>query len=287
MFVAVRDVMLHHVPVEPFASLARLETSSVDIVVERDMTTPRFLGRDGGPFDLSDRPGRAELSNRLSEHGMTVCCLSLGTDFSREDLDGEAEWMATACEVARELEAPVIRIDPAVHARRLEEDELIDRAAEAIAATLEASEETDLAAENHGKTANRPDFLRALIDRVGSERFGLTLDVGNFYWSGQPLSAVYRIAERFAPYAKHTHVKNIAYPEEKREQRRETGWEYGTYVSPIPEGDVDQRRIVGLLREASYDRALTVEDESLGQVDPEAVINVLMSDVEYLQSILR
>ena len=48
----------------------------------------------------------------------------------------------------------------------------------------------DLAIENHGAQGNDPAFLDGVFQKVRSPRLGMTLDVGNFYWSGKPLSEV-------------------------------------------------------------------------------------------------
>jgi sugar phosphate isomerase/epimerase len=286
MFVAVRDLMLPHVPVEPIASLRKLDVGSVDIVVARDMTTPKFPAFEGQPFDLSDENGPAVLANRLREAGLSACCLSLTTDFSREDTSAETEWMARTCAAAGELDVPVVRIDPWQRERSMPADEFLEAAAGAIRDALAGSEAVDLAAENHGEVANAPDFLDRLIERVDSDRFGLALDPGNFYWWGCPLEEVYELTERFAPAARHVHVKNIAYPEERRQRRRPAGWQYAEHSCPVPEGDIDYKRVLAILQDAGYQRALAVEDESLGKVSDENVLNVLKSDVEYLQSII-
>ena len=73
------------------------------------------------------------------------------------------------------------------------------------------------------------------------------MDTGNFYWYGNPIDKVYEILKSVAKYTKHTHVKNIQYPEETRNQQREIGWEYGKYVSPIYEGDIDHDRVIRML----------------------------------------
>ena len=99
----------------------------------------------------------------------------------------------------------------------------------------------------YGTVTNEPSFLERLFDGVGSEHLGLTLDTGNFYWFGHPLDDVYRLYEKFAPRAFHTHIKSIAYPEERRNVRRPMGWEYGKYASPIHQGDIDFRRVIGIL----------------------------------------
>ena len=39
------------------------------------------------------------------------------------------------------------------------------------------------------------------------------------------------------------------------------------YVCPIPEGDLDMAKIVGLLKKGGYRNDLCIEDESLGKFD--------------------
>ncbi|MCC6486124.1 MAG: hypothetical protein IT364_01375, partial [Candidatus Hydrogenedentes bacterium] len=56
---------------------------------------------------------------------------------------------------------------------------------------------------------------------------------------------------------------NIHYPEEKREEIREAGWEYGTYVCPLYEGDIDHGRVIRILAEAGYKGDVYIENESL------------------------
>ena len=121
--------------------------------------------------------------------------------------------------------------------------------------------------ENHGFQGNDPEFLTGLLLDVDSPRLGLTLDSATSTGEGWPLSRVYEIFEQFAPVVKHTHIKNIAYPPEIRETQREIGYEYGKYVSPIHQGDIDHTRYFAALR-SGYDRDLCLEDESLGKYTP-------------------
>ncbi|MBU2495925.1 MAG: sugar phosphate isomerase/epimerase, partial [Candidatus Omnitrophica bacterium] len=79
----------------------------------------------------------------------------------------------------------------------------------------------------------------------------------------------------------------IRYPEETRNQQREIGWEYGKYVSPIYEGDLDHGRVIRILKETGYDGPLTIEDESLGKFEPANQKEVLKKDVSYLKKLLE
>ncbi len=139
--------------------------------------------------------------------------------------------------------------------------------------------------ENHGKITNDPAFLEKLFDGVGSDKLGLTLDVANFYWWGHPLSEVYALYERFAPRAVHTHCKSIRYPEDKRNVKREMGWEYGKYNCPIYEGDIDFKRVIEILRRAGYRGDLCVEDESLGKLEKAGRAEALKKQIRYLKDL--
>jgi sugar phosphate isomerase/epimerase len=85
----------------------------------------------------------------------------------------------------------------------------------------------------------------------------------NFYWFGHPLNEVYGIYEKFAPRAFHTHCKNLRYPEDKRNVRREMGWGYKDYAAPVYDGDIDFRRVAAILRKADYRGDLCLEEEYL------------------------
>lgn len=183
------------------------------------------------------------------------------------------------------LGVPVVRIDPWTAADDMPAQAIIDtfigRAKELLRKTADTG--VDLAMENHGKIFNDPRILDRVLEAIPDPRFGLTLDTGNLYWWGQPVEEVYRLIERFAPRAKHTHVKNIKYPQELAGTRREIGFEYKQYCCPLGDGNLDLRRMVSLLDQAGYRRDLCVEDESLFKVSPEAKLGVLKQDVVALR----
>jgi sugar phosphate isomerase/epimerase len=287
MFVTVPDWILRYVPVEPLASLRSLGLDRLDVGLNRQLCTPSLHGRDGQPLDLSTPQGTSALRNLLAEHKVRACAFSLATDFGREDQEAEARWLAGACRLADGLGVPAIRMDPAAWSAKIGEAELLRRIAGAVARALDASEKVALGAENHGPVANRQDFLDRMLEQTPSERFGLTLDVGNFYWFGNPLDHVYELVECYAPRVRFTHIKNIAYPAETRQVQRGIGWRYGELSCPLPDGDIDLKRVVAMLAEAGYKGALTVEDESLARLSKEDAERELRRDVEYLKTVLR
>ncbi len=190
---------------------------------------------------------------------------------------------------ASALGIPAVRIDAIMHGEREQPLERnVQVFADAMGRILDATADAkvDMGIENHGSQGNRPEFLDAVLGKVNSPRVGVTIDTGNFYWWGHPLSRMYEIIRHFAPYCKHTHAKNIEFPPEEREIQRDIGWEYGTYVSPLPDGDIDHRRVVQILKSAGYDRDLCLEDESLGKWTPEERKAVLRRDADFFREIL-
>jgi len=185
---------------------------------------------------------------------------------------------------------PCVRIDSAMsRERELDFGTRVALFAQGLGAALErtAGSPVTLGIENHGYQGNNLAFQLNVYKTVGSDRLGSTMDTGNFYWRGYPLSEVYGILNILAPYTKHTHVKNIKYPEDQREVMREGGWEYEKYVSPVYEGDIDHGQVVRILADAGYDGDICLEDESLHHFQPGAErIRVLEQDVAHLKDFI-
>jgi sugar phosphate isomerase/epimerase len=260
----------------------------VELHVQRDLTVTA-LADAGQRHDLRAAGGVKALEREASRLGVRICAFLLGNDFGKPDADEQVTWMTQTVRIAHQLGVPAVRVDAIVSGwEGMGQERVTHLFAEHIKRVLDATGDAavDLGIENHGALGNRPEFLRAVLDAVGSPRLGLTLDTGNFYWFGHPLSRVYAIMQEFAPVVKHTHVKNIAYPPDLREQQRPIGYEYGRYVCPIPDGDIDHQRVVALLQAAGYDRTLCIEDESLGKFAPEERPTVLQRGAEHLKALL-
>ncbi|MFA4044017.1 MAG: hypothetical protein HZRFUVUK_000799 [Candidatus Fervidibacterota bacterium] len=289
MFVSVRDAIVTHAGYERLIDgLNELGLTAVELNLDREMrvmslTEPRKL------IDISTDEGLETLMKELSENGVSVSALLLSNNFGAEDIEAEIKWVVEAIKRAKALGCIAVRIDSAMSGeRQLSFEERVKRFVSCLKRIIEETEDTDmpLGIENHGYQGNDPNFLQAVIDGVGSKRLGLTLDTGNFYWYGHPLSTVYEIERRFAPLTKHTHLKNIRYPQEVRETQREVGWRYGDFVCPLPDGDIDHAIIVKFLSDAGYAGDLCIEDESLGKFEPAQRKEVLKRDADYVKSLL-
>jgi sugar phosphate isomerase/epimerase len=199
--------------------------------------------------------------------------------------DIELEWGIKVARAAKALGVKAIRIDVLPH--KLSGSEFLQFSIGILRKLLAATESTGVTfgIENHGGTTNDPAFLKALFDGVGSRRLGLTLDTGNFYWYGHPLSKLYELYEAFAPRVFHTHCKSIRFPEAEREKKRPMGWGYEKYCCPVDEGDIDFRRVVAILRKSGYANDLCIEDESLGKYPAAERAAILARQVRYLKGL--
>jgi len=286
MYVAIRDYFLTTIG-EPdsFVGMDSLGIDSVELAVEQG-TRIDWPSRKGGAFVLSSADDRARLGSLFAEEGASICAFLMGNDFSSDDLEREIEALVTTCEAAEEMGIPAVRVDMILRKDGMSEDEFVRRCAKGVRSGLAATSSVRIAVENHGDTTNRPEFMDKVIDATGDDRFGLTLDSGNFYWYGHPLRKVYEIIEKYAGRVYHTHIKNISFPKKLRNVQREIGYKYGEYVCPIYEGDVDHTRVVSILKAAGYDGPLTIEDESVGKFSVEQWREILAKDADYVRSLI-
>ncbi len=290
MFLSIRDFTVKWVGYDTvFEGLKDLGIPSFELFVSRELKVESYL--DMGyvtklGFDVSSKEAREDLKRRLREVGLSVCAILVENDFSSEDLDREVDYVLSAVKVASELEIGVVRINAVMHPIvSYDLEKHVRRVADAVGKCMGSCRDlgVSLAVENHGVIANRREFLRSLFRMVDDEHLGLTLDTGNFYWFGYPLSEVYDIVKEFASKVKHTHVKNATVKPDKRETFRKPG---DVEMTPLYQGDVNLEEVVKTLRRAGYDYDLTIEDESLGMFKGKERLDVLKKDVEFLKRLI-
>ena len=228
---------------------------------------------------------RKELLDDLAANGLHICAFMMGNRFE-ERPDEEKEWVSRTVAAAEAMGVKTIRID--VAPQRLQADEFEPFAIEMCKqiCALVKDRPVRFGIENHGNMTNRPEFLEALFNGVGSESLGLTMDTANFYWFGHPLDRLYSIYEKFVPRVFHTHCKNIRYPDDKKNVERPIGWEYEKYNCPLYEGDIDFQRVVSILQKANYGGDLCIEDESLGKALKGDREGILKNEASYLKKMI-
>lgn len=290
MYLSVRDCHLpaHFGTIK--AGLDAMKLDSVELNYLRDRSVLSLDGASGAKESLADKAAVEAFRYKCNGLKIRVSSFLLSNNFGADDLDAELEWVISAIKAAGQLGVKAVRIDAIMSTERdWPLEQRTQRFADCMKKVLDATSNlaVDMGIENHGRQGNDPEFLDLVLDKVGSPRVGITVDTGNFYWSGKPLEKVHQIIEHFAPRVKHTHIKNINYPEDKRNVEREVGWEYGKYASPLREGDIDIPRVVRALKKAGYANDLCIENEALGRFEESKRAAVLVDDADYLREILR
>lgn len=286
--ISIRDHMVAQAcnGADVFDALKMIGVKTIELQIDLDFTTPHVRKKEGGAYALNDAASLATFQNDLKGQGVDVCAVLLMTDFSSEKADEHVDWTVAAAKIAKQLGAPVIRVDPLTRNKELPiervRENFIARINEALARSADSG--IDFGMENHGPAGNDPAFIDAVLGAVGNSRLGLTLDTGNFYWWGVPLEELYALLERYAAKARHTHVKNINYPASLASERRPIGLDYGKYCCPLDEGNIDLRKALRLLRDSGYQRTFCIENESLHKFAPERKLDVLRRDVAAIRA---
>jgi len=288
MYAAIRDFTVLWVGYKDlFTGLKDLGLRGFELYVDRNLKGGQYT--DMGEtfslgFDLSTDQKRRAFTKELKSNDLTIGAILVENDFGKDDIKAEIKWVVDACRVASSLGVEAVRINSVMRPKPgVTEEEYIKRTAQCVKEILQSTEDVSLAMENHGIVGNKREFIQAVLDTVDSERMGLTLDTGNFYWYGYPLGEVYKIIEGFAPHVKHTHLKNLTFPEDRKKAMRKPGEGWPTSAATLYEGDIDHRRIVNALKRAGYDRDLTIEDESLGRFPPDQRLGILRKDIEFVK----
>ena len=290
MYVSVRDVHPLGVFGNIHVGLDAMGIDAVELNYERDRTVSSLDSLTGARESLADPTSIEHYAYMARGYRIRPCALLLANNFGADDLQAELDYVTSGVKAAAQLGIRAIRIDAYLSTQ--DSWPLEKRAthfADCMKRILDATHDLDVSMgiENHGHKGNEQEFLDAVLNAVNSRRVGLTLDTGNFYWYGYPLSRVHEIIKHFAKRVKHTHVKAIHYPADKRDIQREVGWEYGKYCSSLREGDVDLRLVIKTLKDAGYTGDLCIENEALGRYDKQQQKAMLIDDAAYINEILK
>jgi sugar phosphate isomerase/epimerase len=281
---ATRDAMLTHLgQPDSWSALKAVGAEGIEVVINDDLSLP-VLFHPAGKYTAATPAGIQRLGADLRAAGRRITAFCTFNRFD-ERPEAEIKWLGQVARIAQPLGVSTIRIDVVPH--KLPGHEFLKLAIVTLKKVLADTEASGvrLAIENHGSTTNDPEFLNPLFDGVGSDRLGLTLDTGNFYWFGHPLSKLYQLFETFAPRVFHTHCKGIHYPVADRERQRPMGWKYDQYQCPIYEADVDFARVAAILDKAGYAGDLCVENEALGKLAAQEAAATLSKEITLLKGL--
>jgi len=293
MFVSVRDFTVVWVGYKSLEEgLKELGINKYEMHVNRKLSRDTYtdMGQEVKlGFDLKTAEERKNFVSFSESTGIKPCAILLENDFSNDNLEEEISYITEATQLADDIGVKVIRINPYM---RLKKGKPIDfyskQFVEILKSIIDETSGSNViyAVENHGYIGNNEQFLDYVFKEVNSSRFGLTLDTGNFYWYGYPLSKVHQLIEKYARFVRHTHLKSLKYPETKKETQRKPGEGFPEVGVPLYEGDIDFKKVIRLLKEVNYDGDLTIEDESLGNYDQKERKEILKKDVEFIKSLI-
>jgi sugar phosphate isomerase/epimerase len=255
----------------------------IEVTVDDKFALPLLAHPE--PYSIADSQGVKRLEADLKSNNRKISAFCVASRFDTRP-DFEADFGAKLASIAQQMGIAAIRID--VVSYKIPPAEFLDTAVSGVKKLMAATEgikDVRFGVENHGPCGNDPTYMMPLLERVGSKRFGVTLDTGNFYWYGHPLSKCYELYEMVAPHAVHTHCKSIAYPADQREVKRKMGWEYAKYEAPVNQGDIDFARVVKILKKAGYKGDLCVENETLHRMPEAERARVLGAEIAYLKDL--
>jgi sugar phosphate isomerase/epimerase len=193
------------------------------------------------------------------QSGLEIGSLSGYCDFAMTDesaLEAEIARLMATCRAASEMQVPVVRafagdIKPDLTLEMVRRPMVAAfRKASAMAGVLGVT----LGIENHGRLINDGPALVALVDEVGADNLGFTLDTGNFAWAGHDAVQVRLDFEAVLPRVVSLHVKDGVWTE--------TGFDF----VPAGTGELPLEWLIGALLGRGYQGPIYSEYEGGGDV---------------------
>lgn len=195
-------------------------------------------------FADHDKEYLDELRGRLAEAGVSVANVPIDVGnisdpdeaARRHDLENIRKWM----DISAYIGSPCARVNSGRQPEG-QEDLSITIASYKELATHAAGLGITLLLENHGGLSADPRNIIRMVEGVGSERFRLCPDFGNF-----PEEIRYQALEMMFPYAHMVHAKTFEFDEQGRETR------------------FDFDRAMAIAKAAGYTGPLSIEFEGPG-----------------------
>lgn len=191
------------------------------------------------------------------ETGVVIGSISGYCDFAQTDttaLETEVARLMVSCRAAAAMGVPIVRaftgdIKPNIALEQVRPN--------IIAAFREATEEAaalgiTLGIENHGRLINDGPALAALVEEVGADNLGFTLDTGNFAWAGHDRDQVQADFAAVLPRVVNVHIKDGVWTTE------------GFQFVPAGEGELPLDWLVTELVQRGFDGKIYSEFEGAG-----------------------
>lgn len=191
--------------------------------------------------------------------GLDVSGTGVRNDFTQPDTakrEADVDHVGRWTEVAAKLGAPVLRVfDGRAEAKGPSREQMTGWVVECFRVCAAHGERHGvmIAYQNHDELLKTADEVLALRGRVGSEWFGLNVDIGSLR-TGDP----YEEIARLAPFACSWQIKERLYRKGQEEK-------------------TDVKRVFAILREAGYRGYAPIE--TLGEGDPREKVRRFLDEV--------
>ena len=222
--------------------------------------------------------GLAHALQELEAAGIEAVCLSSGIELFRDTgTEHEQRKLLDLIGMAADAGIPFVNTYFGFSSKR-DDARAIDGYLRAVEACITLAEKrgVTIVLENEfnafgwdpagSDVTRRPDALRRLVSRAGSDRFRVTFDPANFVCAGvTDVVAAYGL---IAPFVGYVHVKDVVPLAAGDDEFEGDGWRsYSDFerryrTCPLGEGAVPWRPLVAALTEHGYDGAFTLEPHS-------------------------
>ena len=173
----------------------------------------------------ADREVVAEIKQRSARFGIGICAVAAESNFykaTQEEVDAQREHLVEYLDIAYYLGAPLLRVDTSPYGKDLPESIIPagvtdDMAFDAAVRTFRSlmpdaqAKGITLVLENHGGISRTSADQVRITEAVGSERFRINLDTGNYHADPMagtdPFEDVLDAIDRVAPYLAFCHAK--------------------------------------------------------------------------------
>jgi sugar phosphate isomerase/epimerase len=217
---------------------------------------------------------RREIRSLFEDNGIEICCISPYTRFSspvKEGRETNIETLVRYCELAREMEAPLVRSFIGDVLSDVSEADYMSYIPEALHIVGEKIKGlgVDIVIETHDYFSTGK-LIASLIERSESENIKALWDIWHPYRSGEnPKETM----DYLCPYLRHMHIKDA--------KKLNMNWRL---VLP-GEGDIPLVEIINLLKKSGYESYLSFEWEKMWHPEIEEPEVAFSRYIDYMKSI--
>jgi len=216
--IAIRDQSLKGLEAQSVWAAAReMNMSRLEIVITKEMTCPELYVGTDKPYRIDTPENRQKLLAAAKTNGCQIIAFCATVHLTKDNTNNKV-WIEKVAKAAAEMKVPVIMMP--LRSKRIKQDDFLKKGVAFLKAVapIARSTEVNLTVENVGRSLNKVEVLKPLMEAVPDDEVGLALDMTNMYWFGYPKTRIYELAKIYAPHTRYAHAKNIKYPSGQRLQ---------------------------------------------------------------------